>query len=88
MAIAMNGDPTFVNNAIDIKNNLTAGVAYAPNGSVDISNNASLKEVTGQKIKLQNNATITYESGLGSVIFSGGPGGAWTTKPQTWREVK
>ncbi len=87
MAIAMNGDPTFVNNAIDIKNNLTAGVAYAPNGSVDISNNASLKEVTGQKIKLQNNATITYESGLGSVIFSGGPGGAWTTKPQTWREV-
>ncbi|MFH1171893.1 MAG: hypothetical protein V1778_05170 [bacterium] len=88
MALSMNGDPTFTNDAIDITNNLTAGIAYAANGAVDISNNASLKEVTGQKIKLQNNASITYESGLANVIFSGGPGGAWAIQKQTWREVK
>lgn len=88
MALSMNGDPTFVNDAIDITNNLTAGIAYAANGAVDISNNASLKEVTGQKIKLQNNATIVYESGLADVIFSGGPGGAWEIQKQSWREIK
>ena len=88
MALSMSGDPTFTNDAVDITNNLTAGIVYAANGSVDISNNASLKEVTGQKIKLQNNAVITYESGLADVIFSGGPGGAWAMQRGTWHEIK
>lgn len=77
MAISMNADPTFVTSAIDVSNNLNAGVLYAPYGLVNISNNASLNEVTAQKIHLSNNCQISYQSGLASVVFTSGPGASW-----------
>ncbi len=77
MAISMNADPALTAKAIDVSNNLSAGVLYAPTGLVDISNNANLNEVTAQKIHLNNNCQITYQTGLASVIFTSGPGGSW-----------
>lgn len=88
MAIGMNADPTFTTNAIAVSNNLSAGIVYAHFGAVNVGNNANLKEVTAQKIKLENNASITYESGLASVIFTSGPGGSYAITSKTWREVK
>lgn len=73
--------------AIAVSNNLSAGVVYAPLGIVDISNNANLKEVTAQKIVLQNNASVTYETGLASVNFSSGPGGSWTYDRGTYQII-
>ena len=63
--------------AIDVSNNLTAGVVYAANGAVNIQNSADIKEVTAQKIIMQNNTTITYQTGLASVVFTSGPGASW-----------
>ncbi len=88
MAIGMNADPTYETDAIAVSNNLTAGVVYAQYGAVNIGNNAGLKEVTAQKIELENNATITYESGLADVNFTSGPGGAWQIEEKTWQEVR
>lgn len=84
MLISRNADPALSTPAIDVANNLTAGVLYAPNGLVSILNNASLKEVTAQKISLANNAQIKYLTGLASAIFSSGPGGAWQLKPGSY----
>lgn len=74
--------------AIDINNSLTAGVIYAANGAAIMKNSANLKEATAQKMIMKNGADVTYESGLASAVFTGGPGGSWTILPQTWREVK
>jgi len=73
--------------AIAVSNNLTAGVIYAPHGIVDISNNANLKEVTAEKIVLQNNASVTYETGLANVNFSSGPGGSWAYQRGTYQII-
>ena len=71
--------------AFDVANNADALISYAPNGIVDVSNNAQLREVTGWRLKLANNSTVTYETGLSSVVFSGGPGGSWVIVRGTWR---
>lgn len=87
MALSMNGDPTFSTPSINVSNNLTAGILYAQNGRVDIANNAALKEVTAQQLNLSNNATVTYESGLASLVFTSGPGGSWQPAQQTWQDL-
>lgn len=87
MIISTYKDPTDINSAIDIRNNMAAGVLYAPYGKVSINNGSSLKEVTAQKLFLSQNASIAYESGLASVIFTNGPGGAWVIKSKTWQEL-
>lgn len=87
MVIGMNADPTFVTPAITVANNLTAGILYAQNGLVTISNNAALKEVTAQQLSLSNNASVTYQSGLASIVFTSGPGGAWQIQPKTWQDL-
>lgn len=71
-----------------VANNSDALIAYASTGEVVILQNAVLREVTGWKTRLNENASITYESGLASVIFSGGPGGSWEIIRGTWREIK
>lgn len=73
--------------AIDGKNNIIgSAVLYAGHGEILIENNIQFKEVTGYKIHSKNNAIITYESGLASPLFTGGPAGSFTV--QEWREVK
>ena len=73
-------------NAFDINNNADALIAYASNGGVNIANNANLREVTGWRVNLNNNASIVYETGLASLLFSSGPGASWTILRGTWRE--
>ncbi len=74
--------------AIDVRNNLTAGVLYAPHGIASISNNASLKEVTAQKLVLQNNASVIYETGLANVNFTSGPGGSWIYQKGSYQIIE
>jgi hypothetical protein len=88
MAISMNSDPALTAKAIDVSNNLTAGILYAPKGLVSISNNASLKEVTAQKLALSENASIKYMTGLASAIFSSGPGASWQLKAGSYHIIK
>ncbi len=72
--------------AISLSNNAGAVSLYAANGTIDVNNNGTAKALTGHYIHLNNNAVITYDSGLANMNFSGGPSGTW--KINTWREVE
>lgn len=50
---------------------------YALHGEVELNQSADLKEVSAYKVRLKNSANVTYETGLGSLLFSSGPGGGW-----------
>jgi hypothetical protein len=60
--------------AIDIdSNNPIDGAVYAPNGTVAIGSNADATSIAGRRIRLDSNATITYDFGLRRADFTGGP---------------
>jgi len=88
MIISMNADPALTIRSVDVSNNLSAGVIYAPYGLVYVSNNAHLNEVTAQKIHLSENCQIDYETGLASVIFTSGPGATWVYQHGTYQVIK
>lgn len=73
-------------NAISVSNNAGAVVLNAQSGYVHFSNNAGAKEATAYRIVLDNNAFITYDSGLANVNFSSGPSGGWNVI--SWKEVE
>lgn len=70
--------------AITVNNNATAAIFYTSAGGITVSNNFSAKEVTGYKLIMSNNATITYDSGLANAFFSSGPGGSWEFAPGSY----
>ena len=59
-------------------------LVYAGLGDILIKGHASLKEVTGYKITLQGQATVTYATGLQNTTFTSGPGGSWVISD--WKE--
>lgn len=70
--------------AITVGNNAGAVILYASNGTVNVSNNAGAKSITGYYISLSNNSVITYDSGLANANFVNGPSGSWSSS--SWRE--
>jgi hypothetical protein len=73
-------------NAIDVSNNAGTVILNAQNGYIHFSNNAGAKEATAYKILLDNNAYVTYDSGLANVNFTSGPSGGWNIT--SWKEVE
>lgn len=72
--------------AMDIAQSANGKVLmYAPYGRVAMGNSITLREVTGYQIDVNNGAQIVYESGLASLLFTGGPGGGFTI--DAWREI-
>ena len=72
--------------AIDVRNNAAAAIFYASNGVISLNNNINIKEATGYKLSLSNNAVISYDSGLANASFSSGPGGSWQV--ENWEEIE
>lgn len=70
--------------AITVGNSASGAIFYTSAGGVTVSNTFSAREVTGYKLIMSNNATITYESGLANILFSSGPSGGWKVK--SWQE--
>jgi hypothetical protein len=66
--------------------NILTSVLYAHQGAIKLNSNVHVKEVTGYSLILESNATVTFETGLASVVFSSGPGGAF--KINSWLEVE
>ena len=94
MGIAMSASLDSALPAFDIGNNFSkptvdhpnaSAVVYAPKGVAKVSQNGEMKEVTAQKLYLENNAIVRYESGLSSVMFSAGPGASWTYQRGTYQ---
>lgn len=70
---------------MDISNNSTGAIYYAPHGRIHFNNNATAKEVSGYGFDMDNNATVTYESGLANANFSSGPSGGYAI--EYWKQV-
>lgn len=70
--------------AFELSNSASALVAYAAHGLIELTNNVALKEVTAYKIKLEDSASVTYDTGLPHVSFESGPGGSWSFVPGSY----
>jgi hypothetical protein len=74
--------------AINMSNNASSVILYAPYGRIDVSNGAAANQITANQLHLNNNATINYVSGLQNTSFSNGPGGSWGIVPGTYAIVQ
>jgi len=70
----------------DLHNNSSGAVFYVPNGMVNLHNGANVTAVTAYKLRLDNGATVTYETGLINTQFSAGPSGGWDITD--WKEIE
>ncbi len=72
--------------AIDMGNGNAATVMlYAPNGTINVKNNASLRALSAKTINLGNNVELNYVTGIIDTTFSSGPSGGWSI--DGWQEV-
>ena len=76
---------THHNGAIDLHNNATGAIFYAPDSMINLHNGVSVTELTANKLRLDNNAVVTYEQGLANAKFSSGPSGGWDII--NWKEI-
>ena len=72
--------------AVVLSNNAGAVLIYTPNGTVQLSNGAQVKQITAKTIYLSNNAIINYETGMMDTAFTSGPTGGYEI--DTWTEVE
>lgn len=86
MVLSTNNSVDPANPAVDVNNNAEAAIFYASNGLIHLHNNIEIKEATGYKLALDNNAVISYETGLENVNFTSGPGGSW--RVENWQEIE
>lgn len=71
--------------AIIVSNTGNNGVYYAAKGIIEPGNHNSYKELTAWGIKIVNNSTIDYETGLSSTLFSSGPSGSYALVKGTYQ---
>ncbi len=86
--ISMNNDAEIGGTEVSIDMAQSASgkvLIYAPHGRVAMGNSITLREVTGYQIDVNNGAQVIYESGLASLLFTGGPGGGYTIG--RWAEI-
>ncbi len=73
--------------AIETKNDASGKVVvYAPYGFIVVNKHATIKEVTGYKVQIKNDAQIIYETGIANLLFSAGPSGGYDI--ESWKEVE
>lgn len=71
--------------AVAVNSNGNTGVYYASTGIVAPGTGNSFKELTAWKIRLINNSTIDYETGLSSSLFTSGPSGTYALVKGTYQ---
>lgn len=71
--------------AIVVNNSGNNGVYYAKDGIIEPGNSNSYTELTAWGIRLVNNSTLDYKTGLSSTLFSSGPSGAFSVIKGTYQ---
>lgn len=88
--LACNGVPasgcTHHDGAIDVHNQATGVIFYAANGMINLHNGVTITEATAYKLRLDNTAVVTYESGLADARFTSGPSAGWSISG--WKEIQ
>ena len=74
--------------AITISQGGATALFYALQGGAELSQTASVVALTADKLTLKNSATLNYDTGLASSLFTTGPGGSWQVKKGTYRYTK
>lgn len=74
--------------SMQVANNSDGVIYYAGKSRISFSQNSTAKEATAWGMNLDNNAVVTYESGLASALFTNGPGGGWSIKPGSWHIIR
>ncbi len=80
MIISMSSSAT----ALQLQNNAASIIFFVPYGTITLANNSGANALTAYKIQMNNNSTITYQSGLQNASFSNGPGGSWAVVPGSY----
>ncbi|MBI4143021.1 hypothetical protein HY480_04050, partial [Candidatus Uhrbacteria bacterium] len=70
--------------AIDIHNGANGTIFYAPNGTINLHNTATVSQLTADGITMSEGARLTYDQGFLDARFTSGPAAAWTLVPGTW----
>ena len=86
LLLSTNNSTDIASPAIDVKNNAAGAIFYASDGLIHLSNNINIREATGYMLSLDNNAVVSYESGLENANFTSGPGGSWQV--ENWHETE
>jgi len=63
-----------------------AVILNAQKGTVNFTGSANASEATANKISMSGSTIITYESGIASPLFKGGPSGSFSIT--SWKEVE
>lgn len=71
--------------AIVVNNEGNNGVYYAKDGIIEPGNKNQYTELTAWGIRLVNNSTLNYLTGLSSTLFSAGPSGAFSVIKGTYQ---
>lgn len=71
--------------ALSISGGTQSSIFYALEGDASISGGVQLIALVAKTITMSGNSVLTYEQGLASSQFSGGPGGGWAIKKGTYR---
>lgn len=74
--------------AITISNNALSAIIYARASGIYVSNNAQVREITGYKIHLNNNVTLTSTSGATNAAYFSSSSAGWQMVDQTWQLLK
>ncbi len=74
------------NSAMYVSNNAGTVILFTPNGQMRFKNNAGAKEATAFRLYLEENATITYQTGLANANFTSGPGAGYQI--ESWKEIE
>lgn len=86
MAIATKVSTNSSTPGISVSNNVGSAILVAPYSYISLSNNAAAKELIAYGLSLDNNVTVTYESGLANSSFVNGPSGTWDIT--SWKEIQ
>lgn len=71
--------------AVVVNNEGNNGVYYAKDGIIEPGNRNNYTELTAWGIRLINNSTLNYLTGLSSTLFSGGPSGSYSVIKGTYQ---
>lgn len=83
--------PSAATPAVDIENNVGGAVFFAPNGNIDIKNNAAITAAVGKSVTMANNTSINYKTtyhDASDILLASEPSGTWQITAGTWREFK
>lgn len=72
--------------SIKLSNTSSGAIFYAAHGTLELENKTDVKEAVGQKLKVSNTGTVTYETGLADIQFSSGPGGGYNVT--NWQQAE